>query len=77
VPKRREGNSFTLQEIPLAVNNANGLVGEVVKETTREIKTTVWATRALKTFKHWNGKGRDKKESPTLSTISAWADFPL
>jgi hypothetical protein len=37
--------------MPFAVYNANGFGGEEVKKTTREIKTSVWATRALESLK--------------------------
>jgi hypothetical protein len=49
--QKREDNSFTLQEMPFAGNNANIWVGEKFKETKREIEASKWATRALKNFK--------------------------
>ena len=50
--QKREDNSFTLQEMPFAENNANGWVGQgkETKEPRRETETIKWAIRTLTKF---------------------------
>jgi hypothetical protein len=49
--QKQEDNSFTLQEMPFAGDNANTWVAAELKETKREIEASKWATRTLKKFK--------------------------